>query len=426
MASKHDSVIAPFSAILMADPPTADPALKALFALAFQALEQERYVAAQTLYDEIIWHDRANEAGFVGLAIAHYCTNRPAVAERYAVQAQTLNQLLGGHSRSQAYVTLLAQLTAAPAPAIISDDPAANWWTALVRHHPTRQRLDKDDPIAETAAFDEFFLAGFSPPHPVIGPEAEIATIGSCFATNIAKYLHETGRKRNKTQDAYENLFVEDEFFNTFVMREAFEIAFAQHHGGRNWIDGAAEKAAPRAIRFHRDRIRMLLGAADAYIITLGLSEIWYDKSDGTIFPSGLSIEEFDADRHGFRVSTPEENLANLARIIDLIRTHRGDVPVVVTLSPVPLQATFRPINCVGANTVSKAVLRIAIDLLMSERAADKQLFYFPSYEIVTSYFRDPFDGDLRHLKVGVVDFVMQAFDRTFLAKMSPGLAKVS
>ena len=62
-----------------------------------------------------------------------------------------------------------------------------------------------------------------------------------------------------------------------------------------------------------------------------------------------------------------------------VIRKHRPDARIVVTLSPIPLMATFRPVSCMVANSVSKASLRCAIDTVMTE-AGDPRLFVlFPA-----------------------------------------------
>lgn len=84
-------------------------------------------------------------------------------------------------------------------------------------------------------------------------------------------------------------------------------------------------------------------------------------------------------------------------------------------MSPVPLAATFRPVSCITANSVSKASLRVAIDEVMREFATDANLFYFPSYEIVTSYLDDAMGVDLRHPRPETVDLIMQAFQNAFL-----------
>ena len=72
--------------------------------------------------------------------------------------------------------------------------------------------------------------------------------------------------------------------------------------------------------------------------------------------------------------STVDENEANIVRIVELIRSVNPSAPIVLTLSPVPLLATFRGRSCVTADAVSKAALRMAIDNVEEPRSARRLL----------------------------------------------------
>ncbi len=89
---------------------------------------------------------------------------------------------------------------------------------------------------------------------------------------------------------------------------------------------------------------------------------------------------QFDAERHRFRQTSVAENEQNILAIVELIRSTNPTAPIVLTLSPVPLKATFRHISCV-TDCVSKSVLRVAIDNVMSMEPDD--VWYWPSFEVV-------------------------------------------
>ena len=98
-------------------------------------------------------------------------------------------------------------------------------------------------------------------------------------------------------------------------------------------------------------------------IITLGLAEAWRDKSADT-FINATPMPELIArypDRYEFHVTSFSQNLANLESVHRLLSGfgHR-DVQFVVTVSPVPLMATFSTEDVVIANTYSKSLLRTA------------------------------------------------------------------
>lgn len=146
-------------------------------------------------------------------------------------------------------------------------------------------------------------------------------------------------------------------------------------------------------------------------MLTFGLSEVWYDEVTGNVFWRTIPIEDYDPERHKFRVSTVPENIDNLRAIYQLIRKHRPDAKVIFTLSPIPLIATFRDNSCLTSNSVSKSVLRVAIDEVVREYRDQGALYYWPSYELITDVFRLPYKPDRRHPNKEALDFIMVLFE---------------
>jgi len=152
-------------------------------------------------------------------------------------------------------------------------------------------------------------------------------------------------------------------------------------------------------------------------IITLGLAEVWRDKI-ADIFLNHTPIPEAlrsHPDRYEFHVTNFAQNLSNLERIHTLLSQFgHPDVQVVVTVSPVPLMATFSGEDVVIANTYSKSVLRT---VAQEWATAHKNVHYFPSYEIVQNSDRlVTWEEDLRHVKGEVASHIMRLFLRHYLA----------
>jgi hypothetical protein len=387
-----------------------DAYIKLLLSKGKKSLDQEKYFAAVELFDLVVQSENLNEAGFLGLSLSNLYLRIYKLSVKYGNQASVLNKHLGLNQNPELYETY-GDVVAAHQSTLVQDA----WHKNFTNWHPSQSKL------IENEAFDEYFLDGHIPDLPFIERGPKIATIGSCFATNVAKYLETNGYIESDQDDdgrQSNNIFLNDNFFNSFVIREAFEFAFESQKQSKNWIDDTNEEpigSSLGAILYNRNKVTRNLESADVYIITLGLSEIWFDKIDGTVYPSGLNIDQYNEEQHGFRVSTCEENFNNLERIYQLIRQHRGAATIIYTLSPVPLAATFRPINCVSANNVSKSILRVSIDQICEKYQTDDHLFYFPSYEIIKDYFADPFKEDMRHIKDDAVKFVMDRFANCFL-----------
>ncbi len=151
-------------------------------------------------------------------------------------------------------------------------------------------------------------------------------------------------------------------------------------------------------------------------IITLGLVEVWRDKiantfTNTTPLPGALRNHP---DRYEFHVSDFSQNFANLEHIHALLSQfgHPG-FQVVVTVSPVPLMATFSTEDVVIANTYSKSTLRA---VAQEWAAAYENVHYFPSYEIVLNSERTvTWEDDLRHVRGPIVQHIMRIFLEHYL-----------
>lgn len=276
--------------------------------------------------------------------------------------------------------------------------------------NPTRARL------LDVGAASEFVLKGWAPPAPPITPATQITAFGSCFAANISNWLSKRHfRVLNKDESARDAYVVTcgEGMVNSFVIRQQFEWAWeGKVFDQPLWHGYKAESYGyDPAIQAETKRI---FDATDVFILTFGLSEVWYDEPTGNVFWRTIPKDAYDPSRHKFRVSTVEENRDNLRAIYRLIRKHRPDAKVIFTLSPIPLIATFRPNACLTSNSVSKAVLRVAIDEMVREVAAEGVLNYWPSYELVTDVFQMPYRGDRRHVRDEVLDYIMTLFEHTW------------
>ena len=256
-------------------------------------------------------------------------------------------------------------------------------------------------------------LHGWLPERPLLTPGTRITAFGSCFAANITRHLLERGFDLSAEREP--NIHISrmmEALVNTWALLGQFEWAFGEdppdHALWHDW-DGHDVGRDEET----RVRTRAVFASTEVFVITLGLSEVWVDEVSGGVFWRAVPADRFDPARHRFRVSTVAENRANLERIDALIRTHVPGAKVLFALSPVPLAATFRPVSAITANTVSKAILRAALDEFLRERwdEVNRRLFYFPAYELVNELFADRFNDDGRHPRRPVVEAIMQVFD---------------
>lgn len=150
--------------------------------------------------------------------------------------------------------------------------------------------------------------------------------------------------------------------------------------------------------------------------LTLGLVEVWYDKEAKVHLNTTPTreMQQLHPGRYEFAATNYLQNLDNLEQLYALLHAHgHPQLQMVITTSPVPLNATFTGQDIVVANTYSKSTLRaVAQDFA----AAHDNVQYFPSYEIVMNSERGTaWEDDLRHVKGAMTNHVMDLFMRNFV-----------
>jgi GSCFA family len=270
----------------------------------------------------------------------------------------------------------------------------------------------------------EGVLEGWKPSAPLIDADTKVVAFGSCFASHFVLWLGDHGFNRGARTSPYDMLLRYGfAFENVPVVAQQFRWAFGEFDGSRAlWIDH--DKQLVEATEEQRRSVRTTLEDADVLILTLGLSEVWYDTITGEPLWRAIPARYFDERRHDFRVLTVAETAASLQEIHRLREQFLPRLKIIFTVSPVRLRATFRPISALTANAASKAILRAALDefLRAHEDSLGKTYFYFPSYELVTDAAREPFTRDNRHLYQSVVDRTLALFTR-FYTSLPAGAA---
>ncbi len=263
--------------------------------------------------------------------------------------------------------------------------------------------------------FEKYVLEGFRPGKPFITKKHNIIAFGSCFASEVSTYLADKNYSifnKKYSTDAHIIRYGEG-MANTFTVLEQLLWAFENKNIEKNtWYYSPEEQE--RTDQDIRMQTLNLLNQIDVFIVTVGLSEVWYNKKNNQVFWKAIPANQFEENKHGFRLSSVEENSKNLDSIYSVIKKHRPDASIIFTLSPIPLMATFRPQSCITANSVSKSILRVSLDNIISKYKKNEDIYYFPSYEITKDYFADPFMDDNRHIKKECILKIMKVFEDNY------------
>lgn len=270
-----------------------------------------------------------------------------------------------------------------------------------------------------------------------------VVTLGSCFAQHLAREIHQAGfnylvgeaapaHLDAQTAQAKQYGLFSARYGNIYTARQARQLLERAFNGfvpqepawqskGRFYDpfrpsvepEGFASQEELLAERErHLEAVRAVFTQAKWVIFTLGLTEAWRSKQDSAVFPQAPGvggIGAFDSSRHEFVNFSVHEVIEDLTAFRALLHEVNPNANLVFTVSPVPLAATFESRHVWTSTTYSKAVLRVAAEELVHRFG---NVFYFPSYEIITSPAAGSryYDDDLRTVTRVGVKHVMRVF----------------
>jgi tetratricopeptide (TPR) repeat protein len=245
-----------------------------------------------------------------------------------------------------------------------------------------------------------------------ISKTTKFFTMGSCFARNLSRNLINSG---------YVSYHMEiSEYINTTFANRVF-------------VDWLSDREIDDAIR---DRIVSLLPAgwskenalqviksSDVFILTLGVAPAFFDRATGDfVLPRSTALNSrVLAEKYRFRTTSVQENVDNVVYVLDFIRKISPRIKVVVTVSPVPLVASFEYESAVQADCLSKSTMRLVAHEVVNNSNISN-ILYWPSFEVfrwagshASNYYAAD-DGAAWHVSEEKVAGTINAFIEMFSA----------
>jgi hypothetical protein len=259
--------------------------------------------------------------------------------------------------------------------------------------------------------------------------------VGSCFARNVEDALIDRGKSVLSVTTDFDRFAMAESMpgqphhctnkYNVFSMVQSLRWAFGLEAfpedaivkmDGDHWLDvhshhalGMLDRATTLELRGMHNVLTSRIQDADVLIVTLGLVETWVDRLTGLYLNSTPSrrLVELYPDRFQFSVTNHSHNLEAVRTLRTIVGQH-SEARIVVTVSPVPLRATFTGRDVIVANSYSKSVLRSVAQEWVD---TDPTIDYFPAFEIVTSTDLDEaYLGDRNHVHPSTVSRVISYF----------------
>ena len=264
--------------------------------------------------------------------------------------------------------------------------------------------------------------------------DSTIFTFGSCFARNIEDIFEMKGydvqtTKLQLPRELYKGQKPSSVLtkFNTQSMLTELQISFGERgldedglieiKEGRFWNPqlhrvGLVERDQALFVKEKvHENVRMI-EVANLVIVTLGLTEYWYDKV------LGVPLNDTPIDwRFAVKSNRFEHRNADFRTNLEIVRElcsnildkTNGDGRIILTVSPVPLQRTFSNQDVIVANSYSKSVLRAVAQEVAN---ANEKVDYYPSFEMVTYSNRSrAWRHDQRHVQFELIQKIIQRFE---------------
>lgn len=287
----------------------------------------------------------------------------------------------------------------------------------------------------------------YTPRKKLIGPDTKVFTMGSCFALEVRRALQRRGMtvhpdyysvKYELGKSQFSSFTDTCEFqphYDTFVIKQEFETALGLWPDRRSGFIQYSGTPANKQLGWdviYQDPFRKITWAkspellagvvdqvdrivteglkeADVIVLTLGLTEVWRSPTSGKYFcqlPRHPEMAKFHA-------STFLENYHNMRNTLDMLFNRYPEKQLILSVSPVPLDSTFREnMDVATANMESKSILRAVAGQICREYP--DRVTYFPSYEMANCLPIPVYEDDRRHVLPSFADRVVSGFISCF------------
>jgi len=247
---------------------------------------------------------------------------------------------------------------------------------------------------------------------------SQLLLLGSCFVENIGEKLdyfkfqtlqnpfgilfHPHAIENFVSHAIHEKVFTEDDIFFLNEQWHCF--------GAHSKLSNSNKEVLLNTLNGKIGLARKQLSQSSHIIITLGTAWVYRSIETDVIVSNCHKVPQKLFKKELLSV---QEILKSLEATIGLIKSVTNQAKIVFTVSPVRhLKDGFIE------NTQSKAHLISAIHTVLSSHAKSKNLYYFPSYELMMDELRDYrfYAEDMIHPNQTAINYIWKAFKKVWVS----------
>jgi len=262
-----------------------------------------------------------------------------------------------------------------------------------------------------------------SPQEPQIDYHSKTLLFGSCFVENIGSKLdyfkfdilqnpfgiifHPIGIEKLISRAIKSNYFTEKDIFLEHERWNCFEV--------HSSLTTSNKESYLKLLNKRLDELNEYLHSASHIILTYGTSWIYRNINSREIVSNCYKIPQSNFSKELLRVKDIEESYSNTINLIKEINDH---AVIITTVSPVRHVK-----DGIVENNRSKAHLITAI-----QKATEifKNIFYFPSFEIMMDELRDYrfYKSDLVHPNDTAISIIWEKFSKVWISSNAAEIQK--
>jgi len=273
----------------------------------------------------------------------------------------------------------------------------------------------------------DHIIENFTHTENIVTKNTKVTSIGSCFAEEILKWMENNGYStlNPKWGMVYNpkniRLIVQAGLeFDSFNPKERF------------WDFGDGDIRTPyvksdqsepiklgNSIEQAKSKEKILFGefgktlkSSEVLIITLGQTEYWASEKEYPFYAAPWAgIKDGDKNHKFFNLSH-QETKDELEKTIQILKKHNPRLKILISISPVPLVASVLDgySAYISAGRAKSTLHSAALEVIENY----ENVFYMPSYEIVTSNPQKSFKPDGRHVLGETVSKIMGVFKNLY------------
>jgi len=248
-----------------------------------------------------------------------------------------------------------------------------------------------------------------------ISYQAHIVLLGSCFSDNMGTFL--TSNRFSVLSNPFGTLFNPVSIANAIQMTLNPKLFSKDYH---YFFDNRYVSFAHHGSFSHHDENQFIKRINEQFYVT----KTFLEKTNFLFITFGTAYCYKFLERNLIVVNChkiPNTKFKKLRLNIDeIVRIYKETILILQSFNPsIKIVFTVSPVRHLGdgfhENQLSKSVLHLAIEQLTD----DKNLFYFPAYEILTDDLRDYrfYAEDLCHPGENAMRYIEELFAESFFSQ---------